>query len=111
MPAGGDILFDGDGLRDGGRHASAVAEAADAVAGRIAGVAIDPAAFGQLAAAAALGTSLAAFRDGHAELGRQVQAVHASLAGRAAGAAGDGDRMVDDTTATARGVPVPRVVP
>ena len=69
------------------------------------------AAFGQLAAAAALGTSLAAFRDGHAELGRQVQAVHASLAGRAAGAAGDGDRMVDDTTATARGVPVPRVVP
>jgi hypothetical protein len=111
VPEGSDIRFESDGLRDGGRHASAVAEAAAAVAGQIAGVVVDPAVFGQLPAAAALGAALAAFRDGHAELGRQVQAAHAALAGRAGGTAGDGDRMAADTTAVAQGVSAPQVVP
>jgi hypothetical protein len=86
VPGGSDILFESDGIRDGGRHATAVADAAGAVAEFVAGIAVDPAAFGRLPAASALGTSLAAFRDGHAELGRQVQAAHVDLAGRAAGA-------------------------
>jgi hypothetical protein len=105
VPGATDVRFDGDGLRDGGREASAVADAAAAVAGLIAGITIDGAAFGALPEAATLGTVLTAFRDDHAALGRQVQAAHGALADRAAGAAGEGDRMVRDTTAQARSVP------
>ena len=104
MPEGTDISFVSDELRNGGRMSSATAEAADGVAAQIAGILIDGAAFGGLPAAASLGTALSAFRDDHAELSRQVQAVHVSLAGRAAGAAGDGDAMVRDTSAEAGAV-------
>jgi hypothetical protein len=100
-----DISFTSDGLRHGGRMASSTADAAGAVARQIAVIQIDAAAFGQLPATASLGTALSAFRDGHAELSRQVEAAHADLAGRAGGVAVDGDGMVQDTAATAGAVP------
>jgi hypothetical protein len=112
MAGGTDITFTSDRLRNGGQWASATADAAGAVAGLIAAVPVAGAAFGQLPAAAALGTTLTAFRDGHAELGRQVQAAHVELAGRAATAAGGGDQMVQDTTAQAGSVsPPPGIAP
>jgi hypothetical protein len=107
MPEHTDISFTSDGLRNGGRLASDTADTAEGVARQLAGVRITGAAFGGLPAAAALASALTAFRDGHAELSRQVQAGHAGLAGRAAGAAGDGDRMVQDTGAAAGAVHTP----
>lgn len=107
MAGGTDIAFTGDGLRTGGQSASATADAAGAVAGQIAGIPVVGAAFGQLPVAAALATTVTALRDGHAELGRQVQAAHVELAGRAAAAARDGAGMVHDTSAEAGSVPLP----
>jgi hypothetical protein len=105
MAEGTDISFTGDGLRRGGQLATTTAGDAGTVADLIAAIPIDGAAFGQLPAAAALGTALTAFRDGHAELGRQVQSAHVELAGRAAGTAQGGDQMVRDTSAQASSVP------
>ena len=106
MAGGTDISFTGDELRRGGLRAASTADAAGTIADLIAAIAIDGAAFGQLPAAAALGTALTAFRDGHAELGRQVQSAHVELAGRAADTAHGGDQMVRDTAALAGSVPI-----
>ena len=112
MPERTDISFTSDGLRTGARLASATADAAAGVTAQIDAIEIDAAAFGALPAAAAVGTALAAFRDSHAELSRQVQLRHADLAGRAAGTASGGDQLVRDTSATARTVPVvPGIAP
>lgn len=85
MTAGSDISFTSAGLRRGGALSDTTGDAAGAVARAIAGIVVDGAAFGQLPAAASLGAALAAFRDGHAELGRQVQAAHAAGGGHGAG--------------------------
>jgi hypothetical protein len=105
MAGGTDISFTGDELRRGGQLASTTADAAGTIADLIATISIDAAAFGQLPAAAALGTALSAFRDGHAELGRHVQTAHVELAGRVAGTAQGGEEMVRHTTAQAGAVP------
>ena len=81
--------------------AADTADAAAAVAERVAGVVIDAAVFGEVAQAAALGAGLVAVRDGAAELGRQLQRVHADLAGRAGAVAGAGDQLTQETSARA----------
>ena len=68
MAGGTAIAFTGEGLCNGGQRASATSDAAGSVADLIAAIPVVGTAFGQLPAAAALGTTLTAFRDGHAEL-------------------------------------------
>lgn len=111
MSTGGDVAFSSQELGRGGRLAAATGTAAESVAGELAGIAIEAAVFGRLAAAGELGVGLSAFRDGHAELTRQVQAAHADLAQRSAASAADGDRMVRDTTARAAAVPTAAAAP
>jgi hypothetical protein len=98
---GVDLCYATGEVRGGAATAAETAEMAGAVAERIAGVVIEVAVFGEVAQAAVLGAGLVAVRDGAAELGRQLQRVHADLAARAGAVAQAGDQLTQETSARA----------
>jgi hypothetical protein len=70
--AGVDIGMTVGGLRDGSAAASATADAAGAVVGRLAGVGVDRAAFGQVDQAGPLAAALAALLGDARDVGQRV---------------------------------------
>lgn len=105
MGAGVDIGMTVGGLRDGSDAASATADAAAAVVGRLAGVDLHQTAFGQVDQAGPLAAAVAAVLGDARNVGQRVSDRHADLAERARAASGLGTEMVDATTAAAVGAP------
>jgi hypothetical protein len=101
MPDGVDTGFAAEGLRGGGRTAADTAAGADVVASGIAGLVVAPEMFGQVDQAGPLAAVLTAARDGFRGLAEQVRDVHLDLSQQANATAGQGDQLVDATTALA----------
>jgi hypothetical protein len=101
--AGVDIEFESDGLRAGADAAAGTADEADPLIVRLNGLVIAAEPFGRVDLAEPLAAALSASRDAFRELAERVRRFHVDLDARARSAAGQGDRMVDDTARSAQG--------
>ena len=105
MTVGTDLAYRTDVLRGAAGSAQIVADAAGGLAGRVAGVVVDAAVFGEVEGSGPVGAALVTARDGVAALARGVQRMHDDLAQRAGWTAVAGDQLTADTTARAASPP------
>jgi hypothetical protein len=105
-----DIRYRAEQLRRGADAHRAVSSACDALSARLAGVVVEPGAFGDVPSAARLARSTVAAREVQAHDAAAEALRRADLADRASTAAALGEMLTTLTTATARaGAPVPAV--